>query len=131
MAAITFAARIVLDLRLLIPEQRVINASRGPDAGTSEVTTRTVAFGEIAAGAWIGKMGSPGAFDDTTATVGDQVARSWGARYAKHLFLQAFDPVEYINAEQTEARLMNELEELAMGERQYVATPFAYDDGED
>lgn len=131
MAAATFAERIAIDLRLLIPTQRMIALTQGPDAGTSEDTDRTAAFSEIAAGTWVGKMGSPGAYDDSDGTVGDQTARSWGVRYAKHLLRDAFQLSEPDFSDQNEARLMAELEELAAGEREYTATPVTYDiDGE-
>lgn len=132
MAACTFAVRIAADLALLIPAQRLIVLSKGPDTGTTEVTTRTAAMAQIAAGTWVGKMGSPGAYDDSDGTVGDQTARSWGARYAKYLMADAFQLEPDPSAESTEARLMAELEDLAAGERQYLATPVAYDvDGEE
>lgn len=132
MAAATFAERIALDLQAMIPSQRMIALTQGPDAGTSENTTRTAAFAQIAAGTWLSKMGSPGAYDDSDGTVGDQVARSWGVRYAKHLLRDAFQLSEPDFSDQNEARLMAELEELALGEREYAATPVTYDiDGEE
>lgn len=132
MAACTFAVRIAVDLRLLIPEQRIINMSRGPDAGTTEVTTRTAAICEVAAATYESRMGSAGAFDDSDSTVGDQKARSWGTRYAKHLFMDAFMPDPDPSAEGTETRLMAELEqhrEMAIIENADIVT---YDvDGEE
>jgi hypothetical protein len=127
MAAATYAERIALDLQAMVPSQRMIALTQGPDAGTSENTTRTAAFAQIAAGTWVGKMGSPGAYDDSDGTVGNQVARSWGVRYAKHLLRDAFQLSEPDFSDQNESRLMAELEELAAGEREYAATPVSYD----
>lgn len=90
MAACTYAARILIDLRLAVPEARVIAFSRGADPGTTEVSTRTAAFSQIAAALWESKCGAAGAYDDTNGLIGDQTARQWGVRYAKYLLMFAF-----------------------------------------
>lgn len=131
MAATTFANRIALSLRLLIPEQRIINMSRGPGPGTTELTTRTAEMANVAANVYEARMGSAGAYDDASSTIGNQQALAWGVRYAKHLFMDAFQPDPDPSAEATETRLMQELEMYRATGVAEAAVPVVVDsDGE-
>lgn len=132
MAACTFAARLIVEFRLLVPAERITALSRGTSGGTSEVTTRTTAMADIAAGTWSARMGDPGAYDDSDGTVGNQTAKSWGVRYMMHLYRDAFALNDPDAGERSDARLMDELEMHREADVAYNSAPVVYDvDGEE
>lgn len=131
MATATLAERVAIDLRLLIPAQRMIAMTQGPDGGATEDTDRTDAFSQMAAAKWVSRMGDAGNFDDADGTVGDQTARQWATEYAKSLMSEAYQMVVPDTAEQTRARLTKELEEHRMTAIDATVAPVLYDtDGE-
>lgn len=132
MAACTFAARLVIEFRLLVPAERITALSRGTSGGTSEVTTRTTAFADHAAAIWTSRMGSPGAYDDSDGTVGNQTAKAWGTRYMMRLYRDAFALGSVDGGLAGDADLMEELENHRQMEAAYNADPVVYDvDGEE
>lgn len=132
MAACTFAARLEIEFRLLVPAERITALSRGTSGGTSEVTSRTTAIAGIAAGVWSANIGTPGAYDDTDGTVGNQTAKAWGVRYMMHLYRDAFALADLDVQPASSKDLMAELELYRGMEVANESTPVIYDvDGEE
>ncbi len=135
MAACTFAVRIAVELALLVPSQALIDQSLGPGAGTTETTTRTAAFSRHAAAKWNAVMGTPGAFDDSTApTEGStqEKALEWATRYAWANYRVTFKavPMDLPPSDDPKA-LLAELYDMREGAVQEASTPVVAEDSDD
>lgn len=135
MAACTFAARVVIELALLVPSQALIDQSLGPGPGTSETTTRTAAFARMGVAKWNAIMGAPGAFDDTTAPAeGSEQERAleWATRYAWANYRVTFKalPPEIAPGEDPKA-LLAELAGYQKGAINENSEPFVVEDDDD
>jgi len=90
MAAATFAERLNLDLTLLIADQALIDLSRQQDATATQNTSRTTRVCQMAAAKVESRLGPAGAYDDTDATIGDQIFLDFGIRLALYYYSQVY-----------------------------------------
>lgn len=93
MATCTFAARIALDLALVVTSPSMIDFSRQRDATATEDTARTARVCQLAAAKVESRLGSAGSYDDTDATIGDQVFLDFGSRIALLRYSQVYSLV--------------------------------------
>ena len=123
MASVTFSAKIVLDLALLVADQTIIDLSRQRDSTAGQLTTRTVRVSEHAAAAVEAKLGTVGAFDDTDQAIGDLAALDIGTRLALLRYSQVY-PLTFTDAGTAMiSEIKTELEDLAASRRQEQGTP--------
>jgi len=90
MATATFAARIALDLAVLLANQAMIDLSRQQDATATENTARTTRVSQMAAAKVESRLGSAGSYDDTDGTIGDQIWLDLGVRIALLYYSQVY-----------------------------------------
>lgn len=94
MATCTFAARLVIDLAVIVASPTIIDASRQRVTTATEDSARTARVCSLAAGLVEGVLGSVGTYDDTLATTGDQTALEIALRIALHLYLHNYSLIQ-------------------------------------
>lgn len=90
MASATFAERIALDLAILVANSSMIDFSRQRDATATENTARTDRVSQLAAAKVESRLGSAGSYDDTDATIGNQIWLDFGTRIALLRYSQVY-----------------------------------------
>lgn len=118
MATATFAARIQLDLVILISAPSLIDLTNQRDLDT---VTNTVLLGRVCqmAAAKIGsKLGDVGDYDDTDGTIGDQEALDLGIRLALHYLTNVYTLTQTQESLTAQKAIFDELDYLAKSRRQ-------------
>lgn len=123
MATITFRARIESELRILVGEQRLNDASNAGDPGTTEDTSRTAGFARNAAAKTESLLGGVGTFDDADNDAGDQEALQWAVRWSWLLYRKSFRMIEDIDAADERRELISELMSLQATRVAEASTP--------
>jgi len=90
MATATFAERIALDLALIVANPSMIDFSRQRDATATENTARTTRVCQLAAAKVESRLGAAGSYDDTDATIGNQIWLDFGTRLALLRYSQVY-----------------------------------------
>lgn len=111
MASVTYAERIALDMALVIASETIEDFSRQRDPTNSENTTRTTRVAQMAASKIESRLGSAGLYDDTDATIGNQIFLEFGIRYAILLYSSIYSFVFSSAAGDTLTALKAEIEE--------------------
>ena len=111
MATATFAARLNLDLTILIADQAMIDMSRQQSTTATQDATKTTRVCQMAAAKVESRLGAAGSYDDTDGLIGNQIFLDFGIRIALMYYSQIYTftlkdaGVDYLSS------VMDELEE--------------------
>ena len=113
MAVCTFAARLVIDVSLVLAAETVIDLSRQRDVTATHNTAFTTRVCKMAANKVEAILGDVGSYDDSDITVGDQDALELGLRLAILFYSNTFTLMQTPDNREALRELIDEIKELA------------------